>query len=147
MIDFTTKIKAENDYVCQINIILILFEIKCIFIYYNRVFSFLSPLNASEKRRYTYTKEGIMIYREAIHMLNTILEEKDPYTAGHSRRVAYYASKIAENLGLDAKEQTLAHETGLLHDVGKLLTPRIHSFKTQAFYQKRAHHYATSCDR
>ena len=64
-----------------------------------------------------------MIYREAIHMLNTILEEKDPYTAGHSRRVAYYASKIAENLGLDAKEQTLAHETGLLHDVGKLLTP------------------------
>ena len=71
MIDFTIKSKTENDYVCQINIILILFEIKCIFIYYDRAFSFLSQLNSSEKRRYTYTKEGIMIYREAIHTIDT----------------------------------------------------------------------------
>lgn len=77
-----------------------------------------------------------MIYREAIHMLNTILEEKDPYTAGHSRRVAYYASKIAENLGLDTKEQTLAHETGLLHDVGKLLTPESILLKPKRFTKK-----------
>jgi putative nucleotidyltransferase with HDIG domain len=60
---------------------------------------------------------------EVIEMLTSLVEEKDTYTGGHSKRVAMYASKIAENMGLRESEQELLYHCGLLHDIGKILTP------------------------
>ena len=48
------------------------------------------------------------------------LDARDRYTAGHSAAVAVYARDIARRMGLDPREQDLAHLCGLVHDVGKI---------------------------
>lgn len=59
-------------------------------------------------------------------LINTIkslvqtLEAKDKYTEGHSRRVAENSLEIAQNLGLDYREQEEIHLAGLMHDIGKI---------------------------
>jgi putative nucleotidyltransferase with HDIG domain len=60
---------------------------------------------------------------EIVEMLTTLVEDKDIYTGGHSKRVAIYASKIGEKIHLDKKEQEHLFYAGLLHDIGKVLTP------------------------
>jgi putative nucleotidyltransferase with HDIG domain len=51
------------------------------------------------------------------------LDARDRYTAGHSAAVAIYARDIAERLGLSDEEQQLAHQCGLVHDIGKIGLP------------------------
>ncbi|HEX3465258.1 MAG TPA: HD domain-containing phosphohydrolase [Candidatus Elarobacter sp.] len=51
------------------------------------------------------------------------LEHRDPLSSEHSRAVAGWCSRLARRLGLDAAEVTFATRCGLLHDVGKALTP------------------------
>ena len=51
------------------------------------------------------------------------LDARDRYTAGHSAAVAVYARDIAVRLGLDEREQRLAHLAGLVHDIGKIGLP------------------------
>ncbi len=51
--------------------------------------------------------------------LVAMVENDDPYTAGHSEAVAIYSRDIAERLGLSKEKQQLAHRCGLVHDVGK----------------------------
>jgi putative nucleotidyltransferase with HDIG domain len=47
------------------------------------------------------------------------MELRDPYTAGHSRRVAALARILAQRLGLTAEEQDLIEQAGRVHDIGK----------------------------
>jgi PAS domain S-box-containing protein/putative nucleotidyltransferase with HDIG domain len=59
----------------------------------------------------------------AIKVLSSVTEMRDPYTAGHQRRVAELCVAIAEYLGMP-EEQKLGLETAaLLHDVGKVSVP------------------------
>jgi putative nucleotidyltransferase with HDIG domain len=51
------------------------------------------------------------------------LDARDRYTAGHSAAVAIYARDIAERLGLEPRQQQLAHLCGLVHDIGKIGLP------------------------
>jgi putative nucleotidyltransferase with HDIG domain len=51
------------------------------------------------------------------------LDARDRYTAGHSAAVAIYARDIAERLGLGEEERRLAHQCGLVHDIGKIGLP------------------------
>jgi putative nucleotidyltransferase with HDIG domain len=51
------------------------------------------------------------------------LDARDRYTAGHSAAVAIYARDIAERLGLSEEEQQLAHQCGLVHDIGMIGLP------------------------
>jgi len=64
-----------------------------------------------------------LIEIEIIEMIVTLLEDKDTYTGAHSKRVATYASKIGQYLTLSHHEQVLLYYAGLLHDIGKILTP------------------------
>lgn len=52
------------------------------------------------------------------------LESRDPYTHGHSRRVAHHATMIALRLGLAPGEIVTVRAAAALHDVGKINTPR-----------------------
>ncbi|MBV9411888.1 MAG: HD domain-containing protein [Acidimicrobiia bacterium] len=52
------------------------------------------------------------------------IEAKDPYTAGHTERVAKYARYIGVELKLSATDLEHLHYAALLHDVGKLAVPR-----------------------
>lgn len=59
-------------------------------------------------------------YFNTIKSLVRALEEKDPYTAGHSERVCEYAVKIASEMNLPKDEVELIRQTAMLHDVGKI---------------------------
>ena len=49
-----------------------------------------------------------------------VVDSKSPYTAGHSARVALYADRIAEELGLAPQRRRWLKRAALLHDMGKL---------------------------
>ena len=51
--------------------------------------------------------------------VNTI-EAKDPYTRGHTERVAEYATAVAEGMGLAPEEVETIRFGAILHDIGKL---------------------------
>jgi HD-GYP domain-containing protein (c-di-GMP phosphodiesterase class II) len=58
--------------------------------------------------------------REQLEMMVKSIEARDPYTSGHSRRVAALSKTIATDLGLDAKLVDEIENAALLHDVGKI---------------------------
>lgn len=58
-----------------------------------------------------------------IDVINTIVEMRDPYTAGHEQRVAGLARAIAAEMGLDEHTQERIELAALVHDVGKLAIP------------------------
>lgn len=51
------------------------------------------------------------------------VEMRDPYTAGHQRRVADIASAIAAEMGLPADQIRGLHLAGIVHDLGKIHIP------------------------
>ena len=60
---------------------------------------------------------------DAISALMRTLELRDPYTAGHERRVAELAVAIGRVLGFDAEHLRWLHLAGVVHDVGKIQVP------------------------
>ena len=58
-----------------------------------------------------------------IHVIATIVEHRDPYTAGHQRRVSEISSAIAEELKLTPHQIEGIKVAGLIHDVGKVSIP------------------------
>jgi HD-GYP domain-containing protein (c-di-GMP phosphodiesterase class II) len=65
-------------------------------------------------------EENRELFLGSIRMLAAAIDEKDPYTRGHSGRVAKYSVIIGEELGLDAEELDKLRISALLHDVGKI---------------------------
>jgi putative nucleotidyltransferase with HDIG domain len=61
--------------------------------------------------------------RSSIRELLLALDDHDPYTHGHSLRVAGYASLLARLLGFDDESIDLVRRAALVHDVGKQLIP------------------------
>ncbi|WP_168221811.1 diguanylate cyclase [Aquisphaera giovannonii] len=55
-----------------------------------------------------------------IRCLTTAIDAKDPYTCGHSERVARISVRIGEEMGLSRGELSDLYLAGLLHDVGKI---------------------------
>ena len=51
------------------------------------------------------------------------LEEKDPYTAGHSERVGFYSTELAKGLNLSREEIDAINKAAYLHDIGKIGMP------------------------
>ncbi|HEY5549397.1 MAG TPA: PAS domain S-box protein [Coriobacteriia bacterium] len=58
-----------------------------------------------------------------IDIAGNIVEVRDPYTAGHQRRVAELAVRMAQDLGMSDTEVADIRVAGLLHDVGKAGVP------------------------
>lgn len=52
--------------------------------------------------------------------LAVALESKDPYTKGHSERVANLSAEFASIIGFPGREQNLIMKAGILHDIGKI---------------------------
>jgi HD-GYP domain-containing protein (c-di-GMP phosphodiesterase class II) len=59
-------------------------------------------------------------YLETIMALALAVEAKDPYSAGHSKRVGFYATQIGTALGLDQEALRTLNDAGVLHDIGKI---------------------------
>ena len=56
---------------------------------------------------------------EALTVFTNFVDAKDPYTSGHSNRVAEYSEKIAKAMGMGDEECRKVYYIALLHDVGK----------------------------
>lgn len=55
-----------------------------------------------------------------IRALTSAIDAKDPYTCGHSDRVARVSVRLARELGCDQKTLNTIYLSGLLHDIGKI---------------------------
>jgi putative nucleotidyltransferase with HDIG domain len=65
-------------------------------------------------------EENRELFLGSIRMLAAAIDEKDPYTRGHSDRVAKYSVHIGRQLGLSAEDLDRLRIAALLHDVGKI---------------------------
>jgi len=74
--------------------------------------------------RYSYgvNIELQQLNRDLLRALVKTLEAQDPYTSGHSIRVAERSRAIAEELGLSSRKVRLIETGALLHDIGKIGT-------------------------
>lgn len=58
-----------------------------------------------------------------ITLLSQVVEYRDPYTAGHQRRVGNCSAKIAEWMGLSKDIVESVRIMGYIHDIGKIVVP------------------------
>jgi putative nucleotidyltransferase with HDIG domain len=64
-----------------------------------------------------------LAYVEFVQSLASALDARDPYTAGHSRRVSEMSSAAAREMGLPAEAVERVRVGALLHDIGKIGVP------------------------
>ncbi len=62
-------------------------------------------------------------FLSAIDSLVRTMEERDPYTAGHSLRVRCYALRLADAVGLPNRQRKYLSLAAKLHDIGKVGVP------------------------
>lgn len=62
-------------------------------------------------------------FLDTITSLSLAIDAKDPYTKGHSSRVADYVTALGEELNLPADRIEFLHYIAMIHDVGKLAIP------------------------
>lgn len=60
------------------------------------------------------------ILASVVRALTSAIDAKDPYTRGHSARVAQVSARLARQLGCDHEFVATIYMAGLLHDVGKI---------------------------
>ncbi|MDD4548308.1 MAG: PAS domain S-box protein [Syntrophomonadaceae bacterium] len=63
------------------------------------------------------------ILKQTVGALSTAMEIRDPYTAGHQRKVAGVACAIAREMGLSEEQIEGITVAGNLHDIGKISVP------------------------
>jgi HD-GYP domain-containing protein (c-di-GMP phosphodiesterase class II) len=79
---------------------------------------------ASERRvRIDHELELRDAYRGTAFLLGDVVEADDAYTGIHSRDVVELTLRVADELGLSARERRDAEFAALLHDVGKVRIP------------------------
>jgi response regulator RpfG family c-di-GMP phosphodiesterase len=59
-------------------------------------------------------------FQQTIEGLAKAIDKMDRYTAGHSDRVALYATYLAITLGLGPEEVEIVRQSALMHDIGKI---------------------------
>lgn len=72
----------------------------------------------SKLRKWQEEIQAILL--ESFTTFANIIDAKDPYTQGHSLRVAQYARLIAEKMGYSDIDQERVYWIGMLHDIGKI---------------------------
>ena len=87
-------------------------------------------LHAAYQQSLRYAEDVRRLYRQlqraicqSLLGLANALEAKDPYTRGHSERVAALSGGVATALGLAPSVVDIVGQAGLLHDIGKIGVP------------------------
>ena len=81
-------------------------------------------ITASQIKKYNerHDRDNLII-NESIETFTGFIDAKDPYTNGHSKRVAIYTRMIAAEMGYEGEELDRIYYVALLHDCGKIGVP------------------------
>lgn len=69
---------------------------------------------------YKTNRELQTVNEELLHVMVAAIEARDPYTSGHSQRVATYSRVVARTAALGPRVAERVYTAALLHDVGKI---------------------------
>jgi PAS domain S-box-containing protein len=83
----------------------------------------ISEKKRAEKQIERYVAQVENAFMSTVQVVTTLGEMRDPYTAGHQRRVAEIAVAFGAELGFDARRKEGLRVAGYLHDVGKIRIP------------------------
>lgn len=83
----------------------------------------ISEKKRDEARIQNYIAELKAAFLSTVQLATSLSEMRDPYTAGHERRVSEIAVAIATELGLDEQRIEGIKVAGYLHDIGKISIP------------------------
>jgi putative nucleotidyltransferase with HDIG domain len=87
-------------------------------------FNRMTELITSQQARLgTYATELEEAYVATVTVLSAAIDARDPFTLGHSTRVARLTRKIGAAIGLSRQDLEDLEIASLFHDVGKLKTP------------------------
>ncbi|MBE6901076.1 MAG: HD domain-containing protein [Ruminococcaceae bacterium] len=78
---------------------------------------------ARMERIHRRQQEYKQIVEQSLLTFANTIDAKDPYTNGHSIRVAHYSREIAKRMGMSDEEQENIYYVALLHDIGKIGVP------------------------
>ncbi len=84
------------------------------------IYLFLSYRIYRNKKKH---KRSLAIAEQAMHSFAKTIDAKDPYTKGHSERVAEYSVEIAKRYGVAEERLSDLYYAALLHDIGKIGIP------------------------
>lgn len=87
---------------------------------HNEIGQLADTFNHMTRQLDSYDRNMRELFLSTIKSLAAAIDAKDPYTRGHSERVARFSVAIARELGLDEKSLERVQIAGLLHDVGKI---------------------------
>jgi PAS domain S-box-containing protein len=100
-----------------------MFDVNGVFKGYRGIDRDISERKEAEKERLASARKLEQILLQTIEAIAATVEARDPYTAGHQRRVATLSSAIAREMGLSAE---IIHSISLaasIHDLGKIRIP------------------------
>lgn len=83
----------------------------------------ISERKKAEQEQKSSTDRLLAAMQATIQAMTMTTEKRDPYTAGHQRRVSDLACAIAEEMGLTKDQIEGIRMTGLVHDMGKISVP------------------------
>jgi PAS domain S-box-containing protein len=83
----------------------------------------ISEKKRAEQEINRYVAQLKVAFMSTVEVATTLGEMRDPYTAGHQRRVAEIAVALGTELGFDAHRQEGLRVAGYLHDIGKITIP------------------------
>lgn len=83
----------------------------------------ISEKKRAEEAIFRHVEELKTALMSTVEVATTLSEMRDPYTAGHERRVGEIAVAIGIELGFDAHRQEGLRVAGYLHDIGKMTIP------------------------
>jgi putative two-component system response regulator len=92
------------------------------------------------------TSQVQRLFISIIQSLIAALEQKDPYTNGHSQRVAWISVNLAKETSMIPRDIELVHIAGVFHDIGKIGIPESILAKNGALTKEEYLQVQNHCD-
>jgi putative nucleotidyltransferase with HDIG domain len=118
--EFEIEKKSEQKRIIEMHVVETEWEHKPVYLATLRDITFRKKIQ-DELKMSNIKLQKLM--EETVNGLVSAMEMRDPYTAGHQKRVAELATKIAEEMGLDKDHVNGIRIASLIHDIGKIHVP------------------------
>lgn len=121
--ELTWSIENPNNIVALVVFVILGLSFSVLDHLRRRAMSRLADLRAEEKYLRDTSERLESALSSTIDVLARVVEARDPYTAGHQRRVGLLAALIARDMDLSASDVRDIEMAGLIHDIGKIAVP------------------------